>query len=123
MRDLARVIVASGHIVLVDATCLKRWQRDLFRDLAAALGVPFVIVDLAAPEAMLRQRIAARRAARTDPSEADAAVLEAQRAGAEPLGTDESGYALSVDATTLDAGAMTALCRGVAARCGGTADR
>jgi hypothetical protein len=118
LRDLARAVVASGHIALVDATCLKRWQRDLFRDLAAELGVPFVIVDLVAPEALLRQRIDARRAARTDPSDADAAVLALQRAGAEPLGADEAKHALTVDAAALDAAAMTALCLRVAGRCG-----
>jgi len=123
LRDLARVIVASGHIALVDATCLKRWQRDLFRDLAAELGVPFIIVDLTAPEALLRQRIEARRATGTDPSEADAAVLAAQRSGADPLGADEAARALPVDAATLDAEAMAALCLRVAGRCGRAAER
>jgi predicted kinase len=123
LRDLARAIVASGHIALVDATCLKRWQRDLFRDLAAELGVPFIIVDLTAPEALLRQRIEARRATGTDPSEADAAVLAAQRAGADLLGADEAAHALPVDATTLDAEGMAALCLRVAGRCGRAAER
>jgi aminoglycoside phosphotransferase family enzyme/predicted kinase len=123
LRDLARVIVASGHIALVDATCLQRWQRDLFRDLAAELAVPFVIVDLTAPEVLLRQRIEARRAAGKDPSEADAAVLAAQLSGADPLGADEAPFVLPVDAADLGAEAMAALCLRVAGRCGRAADR
>ncbi len=54
-QQAARVIEA-GFTVLVDATFLKRAQRDAFRRLAARLGVPFTILacraqrrDTAAP--------------------------------------------------------------------------
>ena len=33
---LAGGVVAAGHVAIVDATFLKRWQRDLFRQLASA---------------------------------------------------------------------------------------
>jgi hypothetical protein len=35
-----RAIAASDRVAIVDATCLARWQRDLFRDLAAELRIP-----------------------------------------------------------------------------------
>ena len=110
LADLARTIVTSGRIALVDATCLSRWQRDRFRELAASLRVAFAIVDCVAPEALLRQRIEARRGVGIDPSEADAAVLAAQLAGADPLGDDEAPLTLRVDATATDAAAIAALC-------------
>jgi aminoglycoside phosphotransferase family enzyme/predicted kinase len=119
LADLARTVVASGRIALVDATCLARWQRDLFRELAASLRVPLVIVDCAAPEALLRQRIEARRAAGTDPSEADVAVLAAQLAAADPLGDDEIPLTLRVDATDAGATAMAALSGRILERCAG----
>jgi aminoglycoside phosphotransferase family enzyme/predicted kinase len=119
LADLARTVVASGRIALLDAACLARWQRDLFRELAASLRVPFVIVDCVAPEALLRQRIEARRAAGTDPSEADAAVLAAQLAGAAPLGDDEAALTLHVDATDAGTSAVAALCGRILERCAG----
>ena len=117
LRDVARTVIAGGRIALVDATNLRRWQRDLFRDLAAGLGVPFAIVDLTAPEALLRRRVAARHAAGADPSEADEAVLAAQLSATEPLGADEVAHVLPVDATDLGAAALASLCGRVAARC------
>jgi aminoglycoside phosphotransferase family enzyme/predicted kinase len=96
---LAGTIVAAGYPVLVDATCLMRWQRALFVELAARSGAPLAIVDCQAPEAVLRARLAARAAAGADPSEADAAVLDHQLATREPLDAAEQAVTLAWDAT------------------------
>ena len=85
----ARAIVDAGLPAIVDAASLGRTDRDAFRDLAHALGVPFAIATCAAPEAVLRARIATRERAGTDASEATTAVLERQLATQEPLGADE----------------------------------
>jgi hypothetical protein len=50
-----------------------------------------------APPELLRERVRARGERGDDASEADLAVLEAQRAGAEPLAAEEEGAAIMVD--------------------------
>ena len=85
----ARAIVDAGWPAIVDAASLRRADRDAFRHLAHALGVPFAIATCEAPEAVLRARVAARARAGTDASEASAAVLARQVATQEPLDADE----------------------------------
>jgi aminoglycoside phosphotransferase family enzyme/predicted kinase len=97
LLDLARSVAAAGFAAVVDAASLMRGQRDMFRSLAAEIGIPFVIVDCRAPEGVLRQRLVARDLAKGDPSEATLAVLRSQQRTAEPLGDDETACALAVD--------------------------
>ena len=95
---LAREVVGAGLVALVDATFLKRWQRDLFRDLAIELGVAFVIVDCAARDATLRARIARRATSASDASDADLAVLDHQLRTREPLALEEQAFVVACDA-------------------------
>ena len=67
--DHARTAAASGHAVIVDATFLDTTMR---RDLADAVGVPFLGVWLNAPLSVLESRIASRTG---DASDATVAVL------------------------------------------------
>jgi uncharacterized protein len=85
LAALARQVLAAGCPVLVDATFLKRAQRESFAALAAELGRPLVILDLQASEAELRERVARRLTEGADASEASLEVLERQLAGREPL--------------------------------------
>jgi aminoglycoside phosphotransferase family enzyme/predicted kinase len=94
---LARTVVASGFTVIVDGTFLRRWQRDRFRELARELRLPFVIVDIAARESTLRERIGQRERAASDASDAGIAVLEHQLRTHEPLASDESSDVVSYD--------------------------
>jgi uncharacterized protein len=89
LGDLAASLLRAGWSVLVDATFLKRADRDVFRDLAAELGASFVILAPQATPKQLRARILARNAQGTDASEATLAVLAQQLREVEPLGTDE----------------------------------
>jgi uncharacterized protein len=89
MYALARQIAAAGYVAIVDAASLKRWQRDMFRDLAAELAVPFVIVSVTASDATLRERVATRAAARKDASDADTEVLDHQQRTQDPPAVDE----------------------------------
>ena len=98
LRTLARDILGTGRNALVDATFLRRSQREPFRALAAQLGIPFVIVAFEAKEATLRERIAQRRASGGDASDADLAVLARQIAAREPLAADEKAFAIVYDA-------------------------
>jgi len=87
--ELARPVLDGGCSVVLDATFLRRAQRDGARQLAAALGLRFVILDFEADEQTLRERVGRRGARGDDASEADLAVLDAQLCEAEPLAPDE----------------------------------
>jgi len=106
---LARRALEAGWPLVVDAACLRRWQRELFRELAAECGVPFLIVDCQATAEVLRQRVSARATRGGDASEADLAVLEQQLASvteADALGADEA--IVRIDTGREDAAATTA---------------
>ncbi|MEO8136138.1 MAG: AAA family ATPase [Betaproteobacteria bacterium] len=96
---LARDIVRAGHAVIIDATFLDQRQRRMFRDCAQQEQAPFAIVSLAAPEAVLRERIGQRARAGHDASEADLAVLDLQLCIQEPFTSDELPAVLFYDAT------------------------
>jgi aminoglycoside phosphotransferase family enzyme/predicted kinase len=89
---LARGVAASGYVVIVDGAFLQHWQREMFREAAAALGVPFVILAVSASEATLRERIARRRQRGGDASEATVDVLDAQLDDCEPPTPDEQPF-------------------------------
>ena len=89
LARLAEGLLDAGWPVIVDATCLARWQRDLFRNLAQRRVVPFRILDLRADHATLRQRISLRSTREKDASEADLRVLQRQIETARPLDADE----------------------------------
>ena len=95
--SLAGGVVAAGYVAIVDATFLKRWQRELFRQLASQLQVPFVIVTFAASESTLRERITRRAIEGRDVSDADLAVLDHQLQVQEPLAPDERADAVAYD--------------------------
>ena len=87
----------AGFPIIVDATCLKRWQRDQFRRLAANDGVPFAIVSCIAPDAVLRERVTRRIQENADASEAGLAVLDHQAKIHDVLGEDEIAQTITVD--------------------------
>jgi predicted kinase len=81
----------------MDDSFLLRSQRTRFRTLAAAAGVPFLLLECHAAAGELRRRVAQREMAGNDASEATLAVLEHQLATVEPLAADERDSALSID--------------------------
>lgn len=89
LREQASVALRSGWRVIVDATFLRRTDRDDFRQLARELGVPFTILHCEAPPALLRERVQRRHERGDDASEADVAVLEQQLSHDQPLQADE----------------------------------
>jgi aminoglycoside phosphotransferase family enzyme/predicted kinase len=98
--ELARRAAALGFIVIVDAAFLNRWQRELFREAAAALRLPYVVVAVTAAEATLRDRIARRRQRGDDASEATIAVLEHQLLTQERLTAEEQPFVVMCDTET-----------------------
>lgn len=106
LLELAGQVVSGGFVALVDATFLKRRQRQLFEQLAASLVVPYVILDFKLPADVLRSRIEQRQREGGDPSEADLQVLEQQIANEEPLTDEEQGHALTLGSAPLNPAAL-----------------
>ena len=97
LAELARTIVAAGHPAIVDATFIERARREPFRELAAALNVPFVVLHCTAPRRILAQRIERRLACGADASEADLDVLRRQQQRKEAVAPAEGGELIDID--------------------------
>ncbi len=112
LANCGAAVIAAGYSAIIDATFLKRAQRERFRELARKLGVPFLILDFVAPESELRARILQRAAQSQDASEAGLEVLELQLRDQEPLGSDERAEVLTIDtAVPVDPSALAARIR------------
>lgn len=89
LHTLADLVLRAGFPVVIDATYLKREQRDAAAKVAEASGAPFLILDCNAPQTVIAGWLAQRQAENVDPSDATMEVIEAQQASREPLGADE----------------------------------
>ncbi|MGO9443319.1 MAG: AAA family ATPase [Thiobacillaceae bacterium] len=87
---LAERLLHAGWNVLVDATFVSRWQRELLSHVASACKTPFLILDFPVPVDELRIRVESRREEAKDASEADLGVLDYQIAHHEPLSPEEA---------------------------------
>lgn len=76
LAERARVALQAGHSAIVDAVHAREEDRRAVEALAGGAGVPFVGLWLDAPEPALIARVGSRR---SDPSDADAAVIRMQR--------------------------------------------
>ncbi|RMG57484.1 MAG: ATP-binding protein, partial [Gammaproteobacteria bacterium] len=85
LHEIAAWLLEAGLPVIIDATFLKRAQRDRFRDLPAAP----LILRVEADRETLRRHVEQRARAGNDPSDADLAVLERQLESEEPPAEDE----------------------------------
>ncbi len=94
LLELAGGVLRAGYPVIVDAAFLDAARRAPFRELARAIGVPWVILDFDASADTLRRRILQRRG---DASDADLEVLEHQLATRAPLNDDEIAHAMRID--------------------------
>ena len=97
LAELATCVINAGFSALLDATFLKQRHRNLIRQFADTLKIPFLIVHCVATHAVLEQRVHDREKVGEDPSDATLQVLEAQRGKAQPLRTDEEPLTLTVD--------------------------
>ncbi len=96
LLTLACAVLRAGHPVIVDATFLRREQRDPFAALAGDLAVPCLVLELHAEPAVLRERVQKRLAAGTGASEAGVEVLEHQLRSRQPLDADEEHLAIRI---------------------------
>ena len=89
LHQLAAVILRAGFPVVIDATYLKQAQRQAAAEVASETGVPFLILDCNAPDAVLASWLAQRQADQNDPSDATLEVVAAQQANREALSAEE----------------------------------
>lgn len=104
LQQLAATILRAGFPVVLDATYLKQAQRQAAAEVASSTGVPLLILDCQAPEAVIASWLAQRQAQNTDPSDATLEVVKAQQASREPL--DEVELQQSTRVETQDASSM-----------------
>ncbi len=110
--DAARAIVAADHTAIIDASFLRRADRETFAALASELAVPLRVLSCDAAEAVLDQRVAARAVGSgDDPSEAGPHVLAWQRLHVEPLDASERAHSLALDTACNPDQARAALLR------------
>lgn len=107
LLHLARLALAAGFNVILDAAFLSRAHRGCAKALAGDCGADFAVVEAVAPLATLEQRLARRAAEGRDASEAGLDVLRHQLRTREPLAGDEAASAVTVDtAAEFDVGAI-----------------
>ena len=94
LAELAETILDAGWSAIVDATTLQVWQRSLFRELASARGVRFVLLCFEAEQDVLEQRIEDRQTYEEDPSDATRDVLQLQLDVREPLTAEEQAVSV-----------------------------
>ncbi|MBS0288485.1 MAG: AAA family ATPase [Proteobacteria bacterium] len=97
LQSMARELLLAKWPVIIDATCLTKWQRQLFFEVAKTCQVPFKILVFSESFAVLKQRIQSRTRS-NEPSDADEQVLELQLAALEPLSKTEASYATIISA-------------------------
>ncbi len=97
LAEIAEDLLTAGQPVVVDATFIEQQRREPFRQLAARLGVPLLIVHCTADEAELERRLTARRRDSREASEAGVAVMRGQLGALEPPTAAEIVHVLRVD--------------------------
>ena len=107
LADAAEFSLRLGQDVIVDASFLNHGDRQHFHALAKRINVGFAIVDTCAEPDELLRRVRLRQRDASDASEADAGVLQYQFEHAEPLGSNELEWTITVATDTeIDADAV-----------------
>jgi len=97
LAKITETTLATGIPVIIDATFLKTYQRDMFRRIATSRGYRFIILDCHAPDTQLRNRITKRLQRNQDASQANLDILDYQIANRDPLTDAEQKYAVIVN--------------------------
>lgn len=97
LHELAAMILRAGFPVVLDATYLKAEQRQAAAGVASETGVPFLILDCQAPEAVIASWLQQRQAQNSDPSDATLEVVKAQQQNREQLNAQEQQHSTRID--------------------------
>lgn len=98
LHNLAREVLQAEFPVILDATYLKRAERDAARDIARSGGWRCIVLSCQATPEELRRRVAHRFHSGQDAAEADLRVLEQQYQWVEEIAGDEAAVVLRTDA-------------------------
>jgi len=93
---VAGVLLQAGYIVILDATFLYRWSRELVKSLRDSQRVSLVWVDVSAEQDELLRRLEKRSVAANESSEANAEVLNYQFEHSDPLNAEEGSSCVTV---------------------------
>ncbi len=88
LREYAKLYLQQGQSVIIDATCIKLWQRTLFASLAQELNVPFKIFAFDADLNELASRLEKRQKLK-QVSDATIEIVRAQLNHFDALTTQE----------------------------------
>ncbi|CAD5106935.1 bifunctional aminoglycoside phosphotransferase/ATP-binding protein [Zestomonas carbonaria] len=97
LHELAERALQAGFPVVIDAAYLQREHRQAAWQIAENTGVPFLILDCQAPQAVIASWLEQRQQAGTDPSDATLEVIAAQQASREPLSAEEQSHSKRID--------------------------
>ncbi|WP_367598814.1 AAA family ATPase [Pseudomonas fulva] len=97
LHQIAGTVLRAGLPVVLDATYLKHAQRQAAAEVASQTGVPFLVLDCHAPDAVISSWLQQRQAQSQDPSDATLEVVQAQQASREPLAAEEVALSTPVD--------------------------
>ena len=114
LHQQAGIILRAGFPAVIDATYLKQAQRQAAADVASETGVPFLILDCNAPDAVIASWLAQRQADQNDPSDATLEVVAAQHASRDPLTGEE--LLLSKRVETNESGSLDELVKQIRQR-------
>ncbi len=102
----AKDVLCSGYQALIDATFMRRQQRQLFAALARSMGLRAIIVLCRSDPAVLRARLRSRTLSASDASDADESVLQWQLQNFEPFSADEDFDVIEADTSRHDIAAQ-----------------
>ncbi len=97
LAQLSHQLLSTGSSVIVDATFLKRPQRQLFTELAGQLGIPIHLLNCEVSMKLAEQRILDRAQQKNDPSDATYEVMQEQWHSRDPVSPEEQIHKIDVD--------------------------
>jgi len=102
LTTLCAEILDSGLSVIIDATNLRQWQRDVIQTVANDRGVPVCIAFCEASMSVIQEWIQKRATEGVDASDADLNVVFKQIKTLEPLNEDELKQTITIHSSILE---------------------
>ncbi len=101
LAELCAHTLDAGLSVVIDATNLKHWQREMIQHTADLRGVPVSIAYCQASMSVIREWIQKRRKENQDASDANFDVVDRQLSARDPLNKDELKQAFVIHSNIL----------------------
>jgi aminoglycoside phosphotransferase family enzyme/predicted kinase len=102
LTTLCAEILDSGLSVIIDATNLRQWQRDVIQVVANERGVPVCIAFCESSISVIQEWIQKRSIEGGDPSDADLNVVFKQIKTLEPLNEEELKQTFTIHSSILE---------------------